>query len=193
LGEGRLDRIKVIGDLARFRTRYPYALLRRFPPAVRIVQGRERACIEGCKGNTECALEVMSSERKDVGAFTIVFGKGFAETDLEDLPGDILIAGDCAVNECSAELRRRYPGRRIIEVEAHNDIRGVTAGLATLMKIKPLGMVPLSPLRVGWIMLQAKLRGLNSRVTPLFGGPAPTGLSARERRWYREGGGRSDG
>jgi hypothetical protein len=190
LGEGRLDRIEVIGDLGRFQTRYPYAMLRRFPRDVRIVEGRERACIEGCKGNTECSLEIIANEHKVRGGFTIVFGRGFADADLEGLPGDILVVGNCAINDRGADLRRRYPDRRIIEVDAHNDVRGITAGLTTMMKVKAVDLVPLNPLRVGWIMLQAKLHGHNSRVTPLLGGPAPTHLSERERRWYREGGGR---
>lgn len=187
LGEGRLEHIEVIGDLCRFQVRYPYALLRRFPPDVRIVEGRERACIEGCKGNTECALEILSNDYASQGGFTIVFGKGFDEADLENLPGDILVVGTCAVNERGADLRRRYRGRRIIEVDAHNDLRGITAGLATLMKIRPVDLVPLNPLQSLWILLQAKLHGLNSRVTPVLGGPAPTGLSQAERRWYSEG------
>jgi hypothetical protein len=191
LGEGRLDRIEVIGDLGRFRKRYPYALLRRFHPDVRIVEGRERACVEGCKGNTECALEIMSNDYPSQGGFTIVFGKGFDEADLKGLPGDILVVGACAINERGADLRRRYPDRRIIEVDAHNDLRGITAGLATMMKVRPMAMVPLNPLRSLWILLQARLHGLNSRMPPLFGGPAPTGLREAERRWYREGGGPS--
>jgi len=193
LGEGRLDRIEVIGDLSRFQTRYPFALLRRFPSDVRIVEGRERACVEGCKGNTECALEIIGNTYRGQGGFTIVFGRGFADADLEDLPGDILVVGNCAVTERAADLRCRYPDRRIIEVDAHNDIRGIIAGLTTMMKVKPMEMVPLSPLRSGWLLLQAKLHGLNSRVSPMLGGPAPTGLSERDLHWYREGGGRSDG
>jgi hypothetical protein len=192
LGEGRLERIEVIGDLSRFQARYPFALLRRFPSDVRIVEGRERACVEGCKGNSECALEIMGNTYRGQGGFTIVFGKGFEDADLEGLPGDILVVGNCAVNDRGADLRRRYPDRRIIEVDAHNDIRGVTAGVATMMKVKPMTMVPLHPLRSAWLMLEARLHGLNSRVPPMLGGPAPTGLSERERRWYREGGGRSD-
>ncbi len=191
LGEGRLDHIEVIGNLNRFRRRYPYSLQRRFHPDVRIVQGRERACVEGCKGNTECALEILSNDYPSRGGFTIVFGRGFDEADLEGLTGDILLVGACAINDRGADLRQRYPDRRIIEVDAHNDIRGTTAGLATLMKIRPLNMVPLSPLRSLWIVLQARLHGLNSRMPPLFGGPAPTGLREAERRWYREGGGDS--
>ncbi len=193
LGEGRLDAIEVIGDLSRFQARYSYAILRRFPPDVRIVEGRERACVEGCKGNTECALEILSNECRGQGGFTIVFGRGFADADLEGLPGDILVVGNCAVSERGADLRRRYPDRRIIEVDAHNDLRGITAGLATLMKIKPKELVPLNPLRLTWVMLQARLHGATSRIPPLFGGPAPTGLSEREQRWYRQGGGRGNG
>jgi len=174
LGEGRLDGIEVIGDLGRFRRRYPCSLLRRFHPDVRIVEGRERACVEGCKGNTECALEIMSNDYPSQGGFTIVFGKGFDEADLEGLPGDILVVGACAIDERGADLRQRYPDRRIIEVGAHNDLRGITAGLATLMKVRPMAMVPLNPLRSLWIILQARLHGLNSRIPPLFGGPAPT-------------------
>jgi uncharacterized protein (DUF362 family) len=193
LGEGRLDRIEVIGDLGRFQRRYPYTLLRRFHPDVRIVEGRERACVEGCKGNTECTLEILSNDYPSQGGFTIVFGRGFGEADLEDLPGDILLVGACAINERGADLRRRYPDRRIIEVDAHNDLRGITAGLATLMKVRPVAMVPLNPLRSLWIVLQARLHGLNSRIPPLFGGPAPTGLREAERRCYREGGGARGG
>jgi len=173
LGEGRLERIEVIGDLSRFRRRYPHTLLRRFHPDVRIIEGRERACIEGCKGNTECTLEILSNDYPSQGGFTIVLGKGFDEAELEDLPGDILVVGTCAINDLGAYLRRRYPDRRIIQVDAHNDLRGITAGLATLMKVRPLDLVPLNPLRSLWILLQAKLRGLNSRLPPLLGGPAP--------------------
>jgi len=175
LGEGRLERIEVVGDLGRFQTRYPYTLLRRFHPDVRIVEGRERACVEGCKGNSEVILEILTNDFSGQGGFTIVFGKGFEDADLEDLPGDIMIVGQCAVSERGAELRRRYPKRRIIEVGAHNDLRGIIAGLNTLMKVKTLDMIPLNPLRSSWLLLQARLHGLNSRVPPMLGGPAKTG------------------
>jgi uncharacterized protein (DUF362 family) len=193
LGEGQLDGIEIVGDLARFQRRYPYALLRRFHPDVRIAEGRERACVEGCKGNTECALEILSNDYASEGGFTVVFGRGFDDADLEDLSGDILMVGACAINDRGEYLRRRYPDRRIIEVDARNDLRGITAGLATLMKVRPLDMVPLNPVRSLWVYLQARLHGLNSRMPPLLGGPAPTGLSESQSRWYREGGGERGG
>ncbi|GAG53447.1 unnamed protein product, partial [marine sediment metagenome] len=80
-----------------------------------------------------------------------------------------------------------------IEVDAHNDLRGITAGLATLMKVRPLDMVPLNPIRSLWVYVQARLHGLNSRMPPLLGGPAPTGLSESQSRWYREGAGSRGG
>jgi uncharacterized protein (DUF362 family) len=172
LGEGRLERIELIGDLSPFQTRYPYAILRRFHPDVRIVEGRERACVEGCKGNSEVILEILTNDFAGQGGFTIVFGKGFQDADLENLPGDIMVVGQCAVSERGAELRRRYPKRRIIEVDAHNDLRGIIAGLNTLMKVKTLDMIPLNPLRSSWIILQARLHRLNSRLPPMLGGPA---------------------
>jgi uncharacterized protein (DUF362 family) len=164
-----------LGDLSPYQTRYPYAILRRFHPDVRIVEGRERACVEGCKGNTECVLEILTNDFSGQGGFSIVFGKGFEDADLEDLPGDILVVGQCAISERGAELRRRYPKRRIIEVGAHNDLRGIIAGLNTLMKVKTLDMIPMNPLRSSWILLQARLHGLSSRVPPVLGGPAKTG------------------
>jgi hypothetical protein len=54
------------------------------------------------------------------------------------------------------------------------------------MKVRPLDMVPLNPLRALWISLAARMHGLNSRMPPLLGGPAPTGLRPAERRWYQE-------
>ena len=169
LGEGRLENIEPIGDLSPYQTRYPYAILRRFHPDVRIVEGRERACVEGCKGNSECVLEILTNDYSGQGGFTIVFGKGFQDADLENLPGDILVVGPCAIGERGAELRRRYPGRRIIEVGAHNDLRGIIAGLATLMKVRPRDMVPLNPLHSFSILLHARLHGLNSRLPPMLG------------------------
>ena len=187
LGEGQLERIEVVGDLSRFQRRYPCALLRRFPPDVRIVEGRERACVEGCKGNTECTLEILSNDYRVQGGFTIVFGKGFDDADLEGLPGDIMLVGPCAINERGADLRRRYPSRRIIEVDAHNDLRGITAGLVTLMKIRPVDhSAPESPPIARDSPAGQAARPQLAHAAD-HGGAAPTGLSEAERRRYHGG------
>lgn len=168
LGEGEIKRIEVIGDLDRFTTRYPYEIHRRFIDGIRIVQGRERACVEGCKGNTECVLEILGNDYDGKGGFSVVFGKGFEDGDLVDLPGDILVVGDCAIEERGDELKRRYADRRVIQVGSHNDLRGIISGVAKLMGVRPMKVIPLSPLRAGWTLAQARLHGLNSRITPMF-------------------------
>lgn len=170
LGEGDLSRIQVKGvPLERFTYRLPYTLLGRFHPEVRIVQGRERACVEGCKGNSECILEMLTNDYNGRGGWTLIFGKGFAPEDLEDLPGDILVVGPCAVGELEERLRTRYPDRRIYTVPSHNDLMLNTRYQARLAGVTPVRMVPLNPLISALTLLQARLHRLNARVPPLLG------------------------
>ncbi|HEC35800.1 MAG TPA: DUF362 domain-containing protein [Anaerolineae bacterium] len=170
LGEGDLSRIQVRGvSLERFTRRLPHTLLGRFHPEVRIVQGRERACVEGCKGNSECILEMLTNDYSGRGGWTLIFGQGFAPQDLEDLPGDILLVGPCAVRELETTLRARYPKRRIYAVPAHNDLMLNTRYQARLAGVTPVRMVPLNPLLSALTLLMAHLRGLTARVPPLLG------------------------
>jgi len=170
LGEGDLSRIQVVGlPLERFTRRLPHTLLGRFHPQVRIVQGRERACVEGCRGNSECILEMLTNDYGGRGGWTLIFGKGFAPEDLEGLPGDILLVGPCAVEELEATLRARYPDRRIYTVPAHNDLMLNTRYQARLSGVTPVRMVPLNPLVSALTLLSARLHGLTARVPPLLG------------------------
>ena len=170
LGEGNLARIEVHGlGLEQFAERVPSALLGRLHPQVHIVQGRERACVEGCKGNSECILEMLTNDYGGRGGWTLIFGRGFAPTDLEDLRGDILLVGPCAVEELEAALRSRYSDRRIYTVPYHNDLMLNTRYQARLSGVTPVRMVPLNPLLCALILLQARLRGLTARVPPLLG------------------------
>jgi uncharacterized protein (DUF362 family) len=170
LGVGDLAAIDVRGvSLSRFRERIPATLLRRFHPEVRWVVGRERACTEGCRGNSECIQEMLFNDYHGRGGWTLVLGQGFRPGDFDDLPGDILIVGPCACGEAGPELARRYPRRRIFLVPEHNDLMSNTRFQARLMGVAPLKMVPLNPVRAAWILLQAKLHGLKARVPPLMG------------------------
>jgi uncharacterized protein (DUF362 family) len=64
LGEGDLPRIDLRGvPLSRFTRRLPHTLLGRFHPGVHLVVGRDRACVEGCRGNSECIQEMMISSK----------------------------------------------------------------------------------------------------------------------------------
>jgi uncharacterized protein (DUF362 family) len=170
LGEGDLARIDVRGvPLSRFTERLPHTLLRRFHPDVRWVVGRTKACVEGCRGNSEAIQEMLYNDYDGRGGWTLVCGSGFEEGDLENLPGDILIVGPCACGEVGDKLAQRYPDRRIYRVEEHNDLMSNTRYQARLMGVTPVAMVPLNPLVSALTLLQAKLHGLTARVPPLLG------------------------
>jgi hypothetical protein len=155
--------------LDRFSERLPHTLLGRFHPEVRWVVGRTRACVEGCRGNSEAIQEMLYNDYRGRGGWTLVCGSDFEDTDLDDLPGDILIVGPCACEEVGAKLAQRYPDRRIYRVEEHNDLMSNTRYQARLMGVTPVAMVPLNPLVSALTLLQAKLHGLTARVPPLLG------------------------
>jgi uncharacterized protein (DUF362 family) len=170
LGVGDLSEIAVLGvPLSRFTERYPYQILGRLPRDVMIVEGRERACVEGCKGNSACILEMLYNDYGGHGGWSLVYGKGLDPGALESLRGDILIVGPCAVSEVAELLRQRYPGRNVYTVDAHNDLMLNATYQARLSGIAPLTMAPMNPVVTAWLLLRAKLRGLTARVPPLLG------------------------
>jgi hypothetical protein len=167
LGVANLNRIDVRGrPLTDFGRRLPATLLNRFHPRVRWVIGRQRACVEGCHGNSECIRELLANDYGGRGDWTLICGAGFAEEDLADLPGDILIIGPCAYDEVGEAIRSRYPDRPIYQVPEHIDLMANTRFQARLTGTKPLSLVPLSPARTLWLPIQAWVRGLKARVPP---------------------------
>ncbi len=68
-------------------------------------------------------------------------------------------------------LALRYPDRRIYWVDAHNDLMTNTRHQARLMGVTPVTMVPLDPLVSAFKLLQARPRGLTTRVPALTGKP----------------------
>ena len=170
LGEGDLTLIDVRGiPLDSFTQRLPYKILGRFHPDVHWLIGRERACVEGCRGNSECIQEMLASDYGGRGGWTLICGSGFAETDLDGLEGDILVVGPCACDEALPSVRHRYPDRTIYAVPEHNDLMANTRYQARLMGVRPLDMVPLNPISSASTLLAARLRGLKARVPPLLG------------------------
>ena len=170
LGEGRLDQIDVQGiPLSRFAERAPHELLRRFHSEGRWLVGRSRACIAGCRGNSECIQQMLYNDYGAKGGWTLVCGSGFEAEDVDGLPGDILVIGPCACSEVAPEVRKRDPARRILEVPEPNGLMANTHWQARLMGVAPLRMVPLNPILSAWTLLQARLHVLQARVPPLFG------------------------
>ncbi len=170
LGVGKLSEIEVSGaPLSRFGERYPHTLLGRFHPDVRVVEGKEKACTEGCKGNSLCLQEMLTNDYRGKGGWTLVFGKGLDEARLSEATGDILVAGPCAVKERGAWLKERYPGRKIYFVNACNDLMTNATYQARLMGVHPIKMSPINPVKSAWLLLMAKLHGSTARIPPLLG------------------------
>jgi uncharacterized protein (DUF362 family) len=178
LGDGDLTHIDVQGvPLWRFNQRLPHTLLGRVHPGVRWVVGRDKACVEGCLGNSQCIQEMLyndhcpstGSAQSSGGGWTLVCGSGFEEADFDDLPGDILVVGPCACDEAAATLHQRYPGRKIYLVPHHNDLMANTHYQTKLMGISPLSLVPLNPLVSAFTLLQARMHDLTARVPPIIG------------------------
>lgn len=170
LGEGDLARLDVHGiSLDRFTERLPHALLGRFHPAVRWVVGKEKACVEGCRGNSECIQEMLYNDYQGQGGWTLVCGSGFEDRDFDGLPGDILVVGPCACEEAAELLHLRYPDRKLYLVPEHNDLMSNTRYQAKLMGVIPVRIVPLNALTSAFTLLQAQARGLTARVPPPLG------------------------
>jgi len=170
LGEGDIARLDVQGvPLDRFTERLPHTLLGRFHPEVQWVVGRQKACVEGCRGNSECIQELLYNDYNGKGGWTLVCGSGFEEGDLDGLPGDVLVVGPCACDEVGPALQALYPDRHIYLVPEHNDLMTNTRYQARLMGVTPVTMVPLNPIVSAATLFWARLRGLKARVPPLLG------------------------
>ena len=168
LGCADLGRIKVIGDLSRFTERYPYLPDLQIPASVRRIYGREMACVQGCRGNTEMTIDMMLGDYAGRGGWNFVCGKGIAKEELQGLEGDFLVVGPCAAAEVGDYLKQAYPRRRIYIVPEHNDLARMSGKVALLSRPKFWKMLPLMPWTALWLLLQARRRGLLARmITPL--------------------------
>lgn len=161
-GCGRLEDVEVIGDLSRFTKKYPYHLLPEFPGDVTIIKGSERCCPEGCELNTKAVLQFLYLDHQGKGGFTILMGKGFDREQLEALRGPVLLAGKCAAQEALPIIQANC--NKIYISPECNDLASTIKALTKLMKINPLKLVPVSPVRSLGLLALAKLHGSRARV-----------------------------
>jgi hypothetical protein len=159
-----LDLIEVDGDLSRFTIKYPYTMLPDMPPDVRILRGSEKCCPEGCRNNTEAVLQFLYMDHNGQGGFTILMGKGFDKTTLEEIEGRILLAGKCAIEETGDLFLRNSGIERVYRSPACNDLSSTVRALTRLMKVNPLKLVPLHPAHSLILLIIARLKGSKARV-----------------------------
>ncbi len=163
-----LEEIEVVGDREPFRRSYTPELLPVFPPDVRILEGKERCCPEGCCLNTRMVLQMLYVDFQGRGGFTICMGKGWEEGELEAVEGPVLVVGDCAAEEAYPVLVARLGKKKVRVSPGCNDLRGVLANLTPLMGINPIRMVPLPPWESTWLLARALVNRTTARIPPLI-------------------------
>lgn len=159
-----LELIEVDGDISAFTKKYPYTLLPDMPPDVQILRGSERCCPEGCRCNTEAVLQFLYLDHNGKGGFTIIMGKGFDRSSLDEIVGPVLLAGKCAIEETGEYFQRKVGQRRIYQSPACNDLASTVRALTRLMKVNPMKLVPLHPLHSLGLLVISRLKGSKARV-----------------------------
>ncbi len=168
LGCADLSSIEVIGSIQRFTERYPYMPEIRAPDDVKMIYGKEMACYQGCRGNTEIALHMFANDYQGKGGFNLVMGKGIDKSELEGLSGHFLVIGPCAAAETAEFIRDKYPDRKLFIVPEHNDLANMSGKLARLMRPSLRAIMPLNPVRALWLLLKAKRNHTTARLINPF-------------------------
>ena len=164
LGCGDLARIQILGDLSPYKKKYPYYLLPDMPLDVRIVRGKERCCPEGCGTNPLVMLQILYLDHQGKGGFTVLMGKGFEPEQLAEIEGPLLLAGKCALEETRDYFSVKMSAKHIFMSPSCNDLTSTCKALTKLMKVNPLKLARISPLRSLGLLLVAKLKGSKARV-----------------------------
>ena len=168
LGTADLDQIEIIGDLDRHRKELSWELLPIFPQDVEVYKGEELCCKEGCASNVMACLQVFSLDFQARGGFSVLMGKGWDVRRLEKLRERVLVVGKCAIQEVGERLRAmRGPGSLAMSYGCNNLTETITC-LLKWMKVSPLRMIPVHPLRSSLLLLHAKTKGSTASIPPLW-------------------------
>ncbi len=169
LGVADFRSIQVLGEpLERFTKRYPYMLYDAFPHDVEVIRGKDRNCLEGCDANTMALLQVLYLDFEGRGGFTIVMGKGFDTKAIDAIEGRVLVAGPCACEEVADRLIGRLGRKNVLMTGECNDLASTTGALTKLMRVSPLKMVPINPLKSVALLARARLNRTKARIPPLI-------------------------
>jgi uncharacterized protein (DUF362 family) len=149
--------IDIIGDLKKFGGKYPFDLYPDFPSDVRIIRGKELACREGCVNNPLAVIQSLAKDYAGRGGWTLAMGRGFDAREIDAIPGPVLVAGHCAIEEISEGLLQRLGKNRVYLSGKCNDLRATTESLCHLMNVNPMKLAPMNPLKSVWAILMARL------------------------------------
>jgi hypothetical protein len=139
-----------------------------FPPDVKLIYGKTRACREGCTRNPLTVLQVACYDHGGKGGWTMMMGKGFDSDELNSIKGKVLVVGRCAIEEAGDLLVKRL-GKQNVYFSGHcNDLCASTAAMCHLMKVSPLKFAPLPMLSATKLLFLARLHKSRARVPNLL-------------------------
>ncbi|TFF87408.1 MAG: DUF362 domain-containing protein, partial [Promethearchaeota archaeon] len=175
LGEGNLENIEVIGkNLNEYKEKYDWNLLDKFPEDVKIIKGKDLLCQEGCQNNPRALLQVLAYDfsEKFKGGFFIFMGKGFDENIIDELKKEGytkgLVAGFCAIDEIGEELREEFGKKNVFYSHNCNNLAETATALFKLSGVSAMDLVPISVVKVAWILLLSKLHGSKALTPAIF-------------------------
>ena len=145
---------------------YPHDLYPKFHDDVKIIKGNERACVEGCVGNSLGNLQIMYLDHQGKGGWTLVVGKGFDEETVDGLSGRVFLAGPCAVEEIGEKLVERLGESNVYQSKECNDLTAIVEAMCHLMKVDVSKMNPyLEPERIRILFDEVFRNKCHARIT----------------------------
>jgi uncharacterized protein (DUF362 family) len=170
IGEGDIGRINIVnrGLFDERKKKLTYELLNDFPPDLTFLRGRERCCMEGCRGNTEALVEVLYRDHGGKGGFTILMGKGIDRSAVEKITGRVHIAGGCAIQEHGTALERRLGKKNVTMSPGCNNLAITAHGVCRQMGVHPVRLSPLNPVTSIALLIVAKINGSRAIIPPLL-------------------------
>ena len=163
-----LDDVEIDGDISMYTVKQPFDLYDYYPKDVKIMVGRERCCKQGCMNNPLTLLQILYGDHKGKGGWTLIIGRGHDPAEIDALEGQVLIAGDCAIDEVADRLIARLGRKNVFLSHKCNSLAETAAGMFYLMKVDPMEFAPINPLKALWCLTQAKLHGSTALVPSPF-------------------------
>jgi hypothetical protein len=175
LGEGDLNKINVIGkDLSEYDKRYEWDLKQKFPEDVKIIKGEDLLCREGCQNNPLALLQILAYDFKEKfeGGFFIIMGKGHGEDLIQKLKNEGftkgLIAGYCAIDEVGEKIAEAFGKKNVHFSHDCNNLAETATALFKLSGVSALDLIPISTLKLLWLILLAKIHGSKALIPSVF-------------------------
>jgi uncharacterized protein (DUF362 family) len=170
IGQSDMEQIDIINRplFDERKQKFTCELLDDYPPDIIFLRGSERCCKEGCRRNTESIVEMIYRDHDGKGGFTILMGKGIDKQAVDRIKGRVHIAGSCAIQDYGVALQRRLGKRNVTISPGCNDLALSTAGLCKQMRIHPLRLSRVDPVRSAALLITARLKGSQANIVPLI-------------------------